>query len=88
MPGQGASPDGAQATARGVHVMVRGFRSIGEVDLRLEPTLAIIGEDGAAESEVLRAVRVLVDRAARPTVADFHRADLPIDLALTDAEER
>jgi hypothetical protein len=49
-----------------VHVRVRGFRSIGDASFRPGPLSAVVGEASAGKSNLLAAIRSLLDPSAAP----------------------
>ena len=53
-------------------VRVRAYRSARDVELRLGPVTALVGEARSGKSNILAAIRTLLDPAAPP-----RREDLP-----------
>lgn len=56
--------------ARLASVSIRGFRSLGDVDVHPGPISALVGGPGAGKSNLLAAVRSLLDPGVTPTSSD------------------
>ena len=67
-------------------VRVRAYRSARDVELRLGPVTALIGEAGSGKSNLLRAIRALLDPAVPPGPEDLRgRArELSVEARLSD----
>ncbi len=68
-------------------VHIRGFRSARDVELRLGPVTALVGEARSGKSNLLRAIRALLDPAAPPPSREDLRGradELSIEGRLTD----
>jgi predicted ATPase len=65
---------------------VRAFRSARDVELRLGPVTALVGEARSGKSNLLSAIRTLLDPAALPRPEDLHRraSALTVEARLTD----
>jgi predicted ATPase len=67
-------------------VRVRAYRSARDVELRLGPVTALIGEAGSGKSNLLRAIRALLDRSAPPGREDlrYRARELSVEARLSD----
>jgi putative ATP-dependent endonuclease of the OLD family len=67
-------------------VRVSGFRSAREVELRLGPVTALVGEARSGKSNLLWAIRTLLDPAAPPRREDLRRraSALTVEARLSD----
>jgi predicted ATPase len=67
-------------------VRVRAFRSARDVELRLGPVTALVGEARSGKSNLLSAIRTLLDPAAPPRREDLQRraSALTVEARLTD----
>jgi predicted ATPase len=67
-------------------VRVRAFRSARDVELRLGPVTALVGEARTGKSNLLRAVRALLDPSAPPGREDLHgtASELTVEAQLSD----
>jgi len=64
---------------------IRNFGRLRDVTIRLETPLVIVAEDGVPATMLLRAIRCLVDRAARPAPRDFRDPARPIEIEMFDS---
>jgi hypothetical protein len=64
--GARARATGAPEHVRLAHVRVRGFRSVGDVAFSPGPVCALVGEAHAGKSNLLAAIRALLDPEATP----------------------
>ena len=67
-------------------VRVHAYRSAREVEVRLGPVTALVGEARTGKSNLLSAIRTLLDPAAPPRREDLHRraSALTVEARLTD----
>jgi putative ATP-dependent endonuclease of the OLD family len=67
-------------------VRVRAYRSARDVELRLGPVTAFVGEARSGKSNLLRAIRTLLDPSAPPGPEDLHAkaSALTVEARLTD----
>jgi hypothetical protein len=74
--------------ARLTEVRVVNFRSARRLVLRPGPVCAFIGEPGAGKSNVLLALRALLDPAFEPSIADVHAGAGTISIEATLSDGR
>ncbi len=51
------------------HLRIRNFRNFSELDLKLTPTTVIVGENKVGKSNLIYALRLVLD----PSLSDFAR---------------